>query len=326
MPYPFHILENEKISASSHDVETFIRHTLGQHFFIVEKANLDETNKRYHLHFWQREIALDRYMNDGKIGKTYWGGAEIIEWSDSTEIVRMWPATPENWYLGEFKLERDKVVEERFEWLEELSNEIREKFEIFSLGQSSNGLAMNTSSQQENYNVLTFKQLDSIVHNNLLIFKGFEVDRHEEGSNIFYTVFANVESNKVSLGKYRVWEWHDGSGRSGWMPSNNNSPEIEKLRQSVWDAIMAIAVDATNDKSKTIEQIASTGMNPQKIVGGRPRNIDDDWAYEQVRLLNRDKQEVYSEWLEKIGDRRGLLSDSKDSFNKAVSLKRGKRK
>lgn len=79
MPYPFRILKNERIFASAQDVETFIRHALGQHLFIAEKQNLDETGKRFQLHFWQRHIGLDRFMDDGKIGKIYWGGAEIIE-------------------------------------------------------------------------------------------------------------------------------------------------------------------------------------------------------------------------------------------------------
>jgi hypothetical protein len=128
MPYPFHLLENEKISATAQDLETFIRHALGQHLFIVEKLNLDETNRRFQLYFWQRHIGLDRHMNDGEIGKIYWGGVEIIEWSDSTEITRMWAHTPEDWYIGMFGLNVNKEMEKRYEWLEGLSNEIREHF------------------------------------------------------------------------------------------------------------------------------------------------------------------------------------------------------
>jgi hypothetical protein len=326
MPYPFQILKNEKILATPQDVEIFIRHILGKHFFIVERTNLDQTKKRFELHFWQRHIGLDRYVNDGEIGKVYWGGAEIIEWSDSTEIIRMWAVPPEDWYVGEFGLDKDKVMEERFEWLKELGDEIREKFEILSPEQVNTKEVVITVNQKKGYHALTLKQLDSIVHNTLLIFRGFEVERLEEGSNIFYTVFSNLEFDKVLLGKYRVWEWHDGSGRSGWMPSNDISPEIEKLRHGVWQAITAVAMDAMKDKFTPIEQAAISGMNSQKIKGGRPRNVDDDWAYEQVRLLGRDKQEVYTEWLKKIGDRRTLLSDPKDSFNKAVSPKRSKRK
>jgi len=128
MSYPFHLLKNEKIPAPAQDIETFIRHALGQHHFVIEKLNLDETSRRFELHFWQRHIGLDRYMEDGEIGKIHWGGVEIIEWSDSTEIARMWAADPEDWYIGEFGLYKDKVMEKRFGWLEELSNEIQEHF------------------------------------------------------------------------------------------------------------------------------------------------------------------------------------------------------
>lgn len=41
----------------------------------------------------------------------------------------MWAATPDDWYLGTFNLEKDKVMEERFEDLEELCDEILEHFE-----------------------------------------------------------------------------------------------------------------------------------------------------------------------------------------------------
>jgi hypothetical protein len=52
--------------------------------------------------------------------------------------------------------------------------------------------------------------------------------------------------------------------------------------------------------------------------GGRPRNPDDDWAYEQVRVKRRNREEVYREWLERIGDRATSLADRRDSFNKAI--------
>ena len=58
---------------------------------------------------------------------------------------------------------------------------------------------------------------------------------------------------------------------------------------------------------------------------GRPRNLDDDWAFEQVRELGKDKNKIYQEWLERIGERAQLLANPRDSFNKAISMKRGKR-
>jgi hypothetical protein len=56
-----------------------------------------------------------------------------------------------------------------------------------------------------------------------------------------------------------------------------------------------------------------------KQRGGRPRNRDDQWAYEQVRVHGREPGDVYSEWLKRIGDdRKDKLADSRDSFNKAI--------
>ncbi len=52
--------------------------------------------------------------------------------------------------------------------------------------------------------MLTLRQLDSIVHNTLLTFKGFEIERREEGTNIFYNIYDNHESAKTFLGTYRV--------------------------------------------------------------------------------------------------------------------------
>ena len=105
--------------------------------------------------------------------------------------------------------------------------------------------------------MLNLRQMDSIVHNNLLIFKGFKIKRREEGTNIFYDVHDRLESNERFLGTYRVWEWHDGSGRSGWVPFDNKDPEIERLRQMVWEAIMAIAVPANQLPPQEAAQVGA---------------------------------------------------------------------
>ena len=216
----------------------------------------------------------------------------------------------------------ERLAEEHFQWLEELGDLIKEKFEVLQPEHTNSTSVTNNKDQGESYHELNLKQLDSIVHNTLLIFQGFEVERREEGSNIFYTVFANLKSGKLLLGKYRVWEWHDGGGRSGWMPSDNSDPKVIKLRDTVWQTIMSTAAEAAKSKATSTVQSA----NADKLKGGRPRKADDDWAYEQVRIQGRDKQVVFNEWLERIGDRGTLLSNPKDSFNKAVSLKRRKRK
>jgi hypothetical protein len=52
--------------------------------------------------------------------------------------------------------------------------------------------------------------------------------------------------------------------------------------------------------------------------GGRPRDADDDWAYEEIKR-GRDKSQVYKEWLERIPkSRRTQLVDPLDSFKKAM--------
>lgn len=58
--------------------------------------------------------------------------------------------------------------------------------------------------------------------------------------------------------------------------------------------------------------------------GGRPRYPDNEWAYEQVRMLGRQPSEVYPEWLERIGDRAKVLDNPYASFKKAIKPKRGK--
>jgi hypothetical protein len=130
VPYPFRLLENVRIPAPTQDVEIFIRHVLDRRLFRVERINLDETNRRFHLLFSQRHIALDGYFEGNKPAYLYWGGIEIIEWSYSTEITRMWAKTPEGWYIQMFSLDENKEMEERFGWLEELSHKIREKFRV----------------------------------------------------------------------------------------------------------------------------------------------------------------------------------------------------
>lgn len=55
---------------------------------------------------------------------------------------------------------------------------------------------------------------------------------------------------------------------------------------------------------------------------GRPRNGDDDWAYMEVRAKGRKPDEVYKEWLVRIGERKATLADARDSFGKAIKSNR----
>jgi hypothetical protein len=58
---------------------------------------------------------------------------------------------------------------------------------------------------------------------------------------------------------------------------------------------------------------------------GRPRDPDNEWAYEQVRELGRDRRDVYEEWLQRPRIRDKNLVDPLDSFNKAIKVRKKKR-
>ena len=87
--------------------------------------------------------------------------------------------------------------------------------------------------------MLTLPQLDNIVHSTLQSFKGFEIGRRKKDRTIFYDVHEHQESAKRFIGTYRVWEWHDGSSRCGWMPLDTDDSYIVRMRNLVWEAITA---------------------------------------------------------------------------------------
>lgn len=96
------------------------------------------------------------------------------------------------------------------------------------------------------------------------------------------------------------------------------TPELREPRAAAWfDALLA-----------ELRRWAVTPTAPQRPErkGGRPRNADDDWAWEQVNELGRDPREVYPEWLSRIGKRQNRLADPEDSFDKAVKPTRGKKR
>lgn len=51
---------------------------------------------------------------------------------------------------------------------------------------------------------------------------------------------------------------------------------------------------------------------------GRPRFDVDEWARTQVHSLNRSREEVYTEWVKRGGERVSILTDRKDSFNHMI--------
>lgn len=122
----YHILRG-KVRATAQDLETWIRDCLTSHYFIIERHDLDETKKRFNLCFKQR-----RFLNPPEPIDVPWGGAKIIEWSDGTsEIVDMWADEPDDWEVSRTKTEDDREIwNQRLNWLQELSDEIREKYQV----------------------------------------------------------------------------------------------------------------------------------------------------------------------------------------------------
>jgi len=101
--------------------------------------------------------------------------------------------------------------------------------------------------------MLTLRQVDSIVYNTLLTFKEFEVKRREEGTTIFYDVHENHASSKRFLGTYRIWEWHDGSSRCGWMPLDTNDAYVLRMRNVVLESITANTIPANLSSEQDVQ-------------------------------------------------------------------------
>jgi hypothetical protein len=128
MSDPYRIFPG-KFKATGQDLEVWIRHCLDQHrlqyWFRVKREDLDETRKRFRLLFFGTF-----FSSNYPTAEVLWGIADLIEWSDGvTEILQMWVWSPENWEPKFYRKKIHEILDERIAWLQELDNEIREKFE-----------------------------------------------------------------------------------------------------------------------------------------------------------------------------------------------------
>lgn len=74
------------------------------------------------------------------------------------------------------------------------------------------------------------------------------------------------------------------------------------------------------------EVVTATEGKATRKRGGRPRNADDDWAYQEI-VGGRDQMALYHEWLERIPeDRRSSLVDPLDSFKKSMNYRKKQEK
>jgi hypothetical protein len=90
--------------------------------------------------------------------------------------------------------------------------------------------------------------------------------------------------------------------------------------------------DAEDARQNIMQRIQAAGdqhvggSGPRKTrQGGRPRNLDDEWAWKEVNEKGRPPREVYTEWVCRIGERVSSLADPYDSFKKATKRRGRKR-
>ncbi|MBM4448898.1 MAG: hypothetical protein FJ015_06665 [Chloroflexi bacterium] len=114
-------------------------------------------------------------------------------------------------------------------------------------------------------------------------------------------VFARVIEHGDELLQFRAQVAEYMDPKSGWLP------RLDEMQASI------------EEIEKFIRKL--TAPDP-RYKAGRPRNPDDEWAYEQVRVQGRKPEEVYPEWRKRIGDRVDDLADLQDSFRKAIKPRR----
>jgi hypothetical protein len=103
-------------------------------------------------------------------------------------------------------------------------------------------------------------------------------------------------------------------GREMFDTSLASNAELNTLRAALALSQMEAAVGKLEDTARII---------PKPRTGGRPRNEQDDWAWEQVNTLKRDRGVVFEEWKGMIELRLKALDDPKNSFSQAINPKRG---
>jgi len=80
--------------------------------------------------------------------------------------------------------------------------------------------------------------------------------------------------------------------------------------------------DTLRSGNTAIQIAPPTTDKEGKRKPGKPRNKDHEWAREQVYKLGRPPNEVYPEWVERIGSDRALaLSDDRDLFRQLLKTK-----
>lgn len=117
-------------------------------------------------------------------------------------------------------------------------------------------------------------------------------------------------SGGVQYGEVRAYRLPLGTSRLEPLPKPWHEDEFQKWWELLQTALRGWLADGTAVRHKP----------------GRPRNQDDDWAYDEVRDRGRKPEEVYPEWRNRIGKRFDLLVDPEDTFRHAIKTGRKKLK
>ena len=143
---------------------------------------------------------------------------------------------------------------------------------------------------------------------------GLYVDVFEKG-----IVVAGVCKDNQALGFFAelmgamedAWPRVDDSqdARDSPLPERREGSRLEVL-----DSTDSIEPIATQDER-------TEGAPKQRAKGGRPRDPDKVWAWEQVNIYKRNRQEVYEEWLARPDVKKKRLLEPRDSFRHAVDAK-----
>jgi PIN domain nuclease of toxin-antitoxin system len=161
------------------------------------------------------------------------------------------------------------------------------------------------------------------LHGNPFHVFQYLVDREELVNEIGGASFLSMELNQeINDGRLELGENAKEIIKEAMKQIDFILFQLNQMRSEAYQYILDLII--SNLRQHEIWPNQEINVRKGKI--GRPRNIDDDWAYTQVRLLNREPKEVYPEWLSRIGFRENTLADPRDSFNKAIKprkLKKG---
>lgn len=144
--------------------------------------------------------------------------------------------------------------------------------------------------------------------------KIFTISDDDAKATISFRPLENDQSlMTVNINNTELWGWQLGvPGRSELGVNTylgvETSPKCEKFCNDFVEHLNSIGYMVTT---------ATT----QKGRSGRPRKKGYEWARKEIYINNRDKDEVYLEWLEKFPEEHENQQNKRDCFNHGINPK-----